>query len=74
MFRQKRQSKQENGHTTGNVKQFSFVGNVLVIIVVVVIAIVVCGTAIWFGVAYMITFNSLRGEFNELGIWGNKRV
>ena len=51
MFFKNRQSEQSDEHTTGNVKQFSFVGNVLVIIVVVIIAIVVCGTAIWFGVA-----------------------
>ena len=51
MFFKNRQSEHSDEHTTGNVKQFSFVGNVLVIIVVVIIAIVVCGTAIWFGAA-----------------------
>lgn len=51
MFRQKSQSEQGDEHTTGNVKQFSFIGNVLVIIVVAIIAIVVFGNAIWFGVA-----------------------
>lgn len=51
MFCQKRQSEQGDKHTTDNIKHFSFVGNVLVIIVVAIIAIVICGTAIWFGVA-----------------------
>lgn len=51
MFWKNHQSKQRDEQTVDNVKHFSFVGNVLVIIIVVVIAIVVCGTAIWFGVA-----------------------